>query len=69
MGWKLTFALVLFSVAVVSASAVVVLSGAGVDVGTGGPNPADGGDAVVLILRWVIDVTLPEALVMGADPA
>ena len=35
------------AVAVVSASAVVVLSGAGVDGGVGGPNPADGGEAVV----------------------
>jgi hypothetical protein len=35
------------AVAAVSASAVVALSGAGVDAGRGGPNPADGGEAVV----------------------
>jgi hypothetical protein len=57
------------AVAVVAACAVVVLSGAGVDTGIGGPDPADGGEAVVLILRSVMDVTLPEARVTGADPA
>jgi hypothetical protein len=35
------------AVAVVAASAVVVLSGAGVDTGLGGPDPADGGEVVV----------------------
>jgi len=35
------------SVAAVSAAAVVLAGGAGVDAGIGGPDPADGGEAVV----------------------
>ena len=34
-----------------------------------GPHPADGGEAVVLMCRWVIDRERRDALVMGAEPA
>ena len=53
----------------VCAAAVVFVGGWVVGVGAEGPDPASGGEAVVLIRRWVTEIDLPEARVIGAEPA
>ena len=57
------------AVAVFASAPIMVAGGCAVRGGGEGPHPADGGEAVVLMCRWVIDRERRDALVMGAEPA
>jgi hypothetical protein len=57
------------TVTVFSSASIVLAGGLVVGGGGKGPHPADVGEPVVLMWRWVMEIDRPDARVMGAQPA